>query len=103
MKIQPKFTYLNGQLSCRAHEDSLDLALSELFVLSELLGEGQAESKSFSRSSEVSCNDVFSIEDRVETVHLDREKVLVAPIHQILSALLVDVREGRKLSISDFV
>ena len=80
MKIQSKITHLNGQLSGRAHEDSLDLALSKLAGLSELLGQRQAEGKSFSRACQVPCDDVFSIEYRVETMHLDWKQVLVASV-----------------------
>ena len=59
----------------------------------------QSKCKSFSRSRQVPRNDVLSVVDRVETVHLNWEKVLVASCDQLLSRLRVDFRERRKLSI----
>jgi hypothetical protein len=47
--------------------------VSKLLVFSETLNDREAESKSFTRSSEVSSDDILIVIDGVETVLLDRE------------------------------
>lgn len=75
---------LDCQLSGRAHEDGFDLASSELALFPQVLCQWQRECQRLSGASQVSRNDVFPIVDRVETVHLDREEVLVSTGKQLL-------------------
>ena len=72
-----KVTYLDGQLSGGTHDDSLNLAQSELTILSEPFRQWQGESQCLARASQISCDDVFPIVDWVETVHLHGEEFFV--------------------------
>ena len=92
-------TYLNCQLSRRAHHDCLDFALSKLTLFPQKLREWQSECKCFARASQVSCNDVLSVVNRVETVHLNGKEALVATRHHLLGTCSIYFREWGKLSV----
>jgi len=77
-------TYLNSELSRRAHHDCLNLALTQVAILTEILGRWQAEGKCFAATGQVARNHVLPIVDRVETVLLDREKRFDTPRYHLL-------------------
>ena len=96
-------TYLDGQFSGWAQNDSLNSALAQQIVLAEVLGHRQAEGQSLATARQVARNHIFSVVDRIERVLLNREQVLDASRHHLLGRRHLDLREACELPVDDCV
>ena len=68
-------TYLNSELASWTQDDCLNASCAEHIVFAQVLCDRKTECKRLATTCEVTRNHILSIEDRIETMLLDREQV----------------------------
>lgn len=84
---------LQGKLSGRSKNHSLDFTVSQSLVLSQEFHQGKREAKSLSRAGQVSNDQVLAFPDVIKGLILDREQLGNASGNEDLSWFLSDLGE----------
>ena len=80
-----KYTYLNGQLSCRAKDDCLDFSLTKQIFTPQIFRDRKTEGQSLATAREIARNHVLTIVGRIKGVLLYGEQSFDAPSDELLS------------------
>lgn len=67
--------------------------------MAQVFSDGQGKSKSFTGTSQITSNKIFTIEDRIETHLLDREQTFDFVLFKHVDSAFMNVREIDKFAI----
>ena len=102
-QVQEFVAYLKCKLSSGSQDNSLDASLSEELIFPKIFDQRQCKTKGLARACQISRNNIFPVENRVEAVLLDRKQAIDSTSLQFLNCLSWDFRIVLELSIFDCV
>lgn len=84
---------LKRQLSCWSNHDGLHASSFEQLVLPQILHDRKCESKCLSRTSQISCNQIFSLVHWIKAMRLDGKEASETLIFHDLNCFIRDFWE----------